>query len=143
VFDEGMVGNCLRLRDEGLLEEPLYFQFVLGVPGGAAATAATLLHLLGRIPPGSEWSATGIGRHSVAIAMLAIVLGGHVRVGLEDSIYYRRGELATSNAQLVARVARLAEEAGRELATPAEARAILGLKGAGSVRLETGVGVDA
>jgi 3-keto-5-aminohexanoate cleavage enzyme len=129
VFDEAMIYNCFRLRDEGLLEEPLYFQFVLGVPGGAPATADTLLHLVRSIPPDSPWSATGIGRHSVMVAMLAIALGGHVRVGLEDSIYYRRGELATSNAQLVERVARLATEAGRELATPDDARSILGLKG--------------
>jgi 3-keto-5-aminohexanoate cleavage enzyme len=139
VFDEGMIHNCLRLHAEGLLDAPLYFQFVLGVPGGAAATPETLLHLVRTIPPGSPWSATGIGRHAVAVAMLAIVLGGHVRVGLEDSIYYRRGELATSNAQLVARVARIAEEAGRPLATPDEARALLGLKGRARVGDRAGV----
>ncbi len=68
------------------------------------------------------------------MAMLGIVLGGHVRVGLEDSIYYRKGELAQSNAQLVERVVRLATEIGRDIATPREARAILGLKGAAEVR---------
>jgi 3-keto-5-aminohexanoate cleavage enzyme len=82
---------------------------------------------MGPISP--RWCSTGIGRHSTTIALLAMALGGHVRVGLEDSIYYLRGELAVSNAQLVERVARIAAEADRPLASPAEARALLGLKG--------------
>jgi 3-keto-5-aminohexanoate cleavage enzyme len=129
IFDLGMIGNCRALAEEGLLPEPLHFQFVLGVPGGAPATAHTLLHLVDALPAGATWSATGIGRWSVRTVLLAMALGGHIRVGLEDSIYYRRGELATSNAQLVARVARIAAEAGRPLASTAETRAILGLKG--------------
>ncbi len=130
VFHDGMIGACLQLAAEGLIAAPLYFQFVLGVPGGAPATAAEILHLRSLIPPDSPWSVAGIGRHSLVTAMAAIPLGGHVRVGLEDQIYYRRGELATSNAQLVARIARLAEEFGRPVATPEDARRILGLKGA-------------
>jgi 3-keto-5-aminohexanoate cleavage enzyme len=128
IFDLGMVDNCLRLADEGLLDEPLYFQFVLGVPGGAPADARTLLHLIDAIPAGATWSATGIGRNAVPISMMTIALGGHVRVGLEDSIYYSRGELAHSNAQLVERVARLAKDAGRPLATPDDARRLLSLR---------------
>lgn len=128
IFDSGMIGTCLRLREEGLLEDPLYFQFVLGVPGGAPATAESLLHMLRMIPPDSPWSVTGIGRHGVAMAMLGILLGGHVRVGLEDQIYYSRGRLAASNAELVARVVRLAEEFGRPIATPGQAREILSLR---------------
>jgi 3-keto-5-aminohexanoate cleavage enzyme len=127
IFDGGMIGNCLRLHREGLLLAPLHFQFVLGVPGGAPATARTLLHFVESIPPVSTWSATGIGRAWVEMAMVTMVLGGHVRVGLEDAVYYARGELARSSAQMVARVARLAAELGRPLATPAEARRILGL----------------
>jgi 3-keto-5-aminohexanoate cleavage enzyme len=134
VFHDGMVGACLQLAREGLIDAPLYFQFVLGVPGGAPATAQEILHLRSLIPPDSPWSVAGIGRHSLVTAMAAIPLGGHVRVGLEDQIDYRRGELATSNAQLVARIARLAEEFGRPLATPADARRILGLKGAEHTR---------
>jgi 3-keto-5-aminohexanoate cleavage enzyme len=130
IFDSGMIQNCLRLAAEGLLPEPLYFQFVLGVAGGAAADPRTLLHLAESLPADSRWSATGIGRHAVPVALMAIAMGGHVRVGLEDSIYYRRGELATSNAQLVARIARVALEADRPPATPAEARALLQLSGA-------------
>lgn len=140
IFDFGMVGTCLRLRAEGLLLDPLHFQFVLGVPGGAPANAKTLLHLVESIPAGSTWSATGIGRTWTEIAMVTMVLGGHVRVGLEDAVYYSRGELARSSAQMVGRVARLAAELGRPLATPAEARQILGLRGRdGSPTTETGV----
>jgi 3-keto-5-aminohexanoate cleavage enzyme len=130
VFDAGMIENCLRLVAEGLLPEPLYFQFVLGVRGGAPANARTLAHLVDSLPPGAQWSATGVGRHGVNIALIALAMGGHVRVGLEDSIYYRRGELARSNAQLVARIAKLAPEVDRPVASPADARKILKLAGA-------------
>jgi 3-keto-5-aminohexanoate cleavage enzyme len=127
IFDEGMIGTCLRLRDEGLLAEPLYFQFVLGVPGGAPARAQTLLHLIDSIPTGSPWSVTGIGRASVPIALHALAIGGHVRVGLEDSVYHSAGRLAVSNAELVERVVTLARTAGREVASPAQARELLSL----------------
>jgi 3-keto-5-aminohexanoate cleavage enzyme len=130
VFDLGMIATCLRLRDEGLLDEPLHVQFVLGVPGGAPASARTLVHLVDELPAGSTWSATGIGRASVPVAMHAIAMGGHVRVGLEDSIRYDASRLATSNAELVERVAALARIAGREIATPAQARELLRLHGA-------------
>jgi 3-keto-5-aminohexanoate cleavage enzyme len=134
VFHDGMVGTCLRLAEEGLLDSPLYFQFVLGAGGGAPATVAELVHLLSMIPPGGPWSVTGIGRHGVAMAMAAIPMGGHVRVGLEDQIYASRGVLARTNAELVERVVRLAGEFGRPVATPAQAREILGLKGADHTR---------
>ena len=125
-----MIGNCVLLCQGGSAHGALYFQFFLGVPGGAPATPKSLLHLVESIPAGSPWAVDGIGREGAAMAALAIVLGGHARVGLEDQLEYADGELATSNAQLVARVARLAAELGRELATPADARRILGLKGA-------------
>jgi 3-keto-5-aminohexanoate cleavage enzyme len=134
VFHDGMVGACLQLARVGLIDAPPYFQFGLGVPGGAPATAQEILHLRSLIPSDSPWSVAGIGRHSLVTAMAAIPLGGHVRVGLEDQIYYRRGELATSNAQLVARIVRLAEEFGRPIATPEDARRILRLKGAEHTR---------
>jgi 3-keto-5-aminohexanoate cleavage enzyme len=130
IFHSGMIGTCLQLASEGLLKEPLYFQFVLGVPGGAPASAPELLNMLKQIPSESPWSVTGIGRHGVAMAMLGILLGGHVRVGLEDQIYYSAGVLARSNAELVARVGRLANEYERPLATPSDARRILGLRSA-------------
>ena len=128
IFDTGMIGNCLRLRDRGLLAPPLHFQFVLGAAGGAPATPKALLQMVEAIPEGSTWSSIGIGTGHIPIILATLALGGHVRVGLEDNIYYRRGELARSNAQFVERVVRIAAEAGRPVAAPEEARRILGLK---------------
>jgi 3-keto-5-aminohexanoate cleavage enzyme len=125
-----MIGNCLRLMDEGLLTSPYWWQFVLGVRGGAPATPKTLMHLVECLPPGSMWSAIGLGRGQLVMNTMAILLGGHVRTGMEDNVYYSRGVLAESNAQLAERCARLIRELGREVASPADARQLLGLKGA-------------
>lgn len=125
VFDSGMIANALHLVKKGLLEHPLHFDFVLGVPGGMPGTPESLMFLRDSIPADATWTVAGIGRAELPLAVMAIVLGGHVRVGLEDNIYYRKGELATSNAQLVERVVRIAAELGRPAATPAEARKIL------------------
>jgi len=130
-FDVGMIGNCLRLVDEGLIEQPLWWQFVLGVAGGAPATPKVLMTMVEMLPPGSQWSVIGIGRNQLAMNAMGILLGGNVRTGLEDNVYYRRGELAVSNAQLVERLARLTRELGREVATPDQARQMLQLRGKG------------
>jgi len=127
VFDSGMIGNALALERKGLIPSPLWWQFVLGVKGGAPATARSLLHLVDSVPTGSLWSVCAVGGRQLSMNTLAIAMGGHARTGLEDNLYYRRGELARSNAQLVARLARIARECGREPATPAEAREMLGL----------------
>ena len=126
IFESGMIGNAVRLLEQGLVESPLHFDFVMGIRGGQPATPRMLNFLVESIPAGSTWTVAGVARHQLPMAALAIVMGGHVRVGLEDNLYYRRGELAT-NEQLVARVARIAEELQRPVATPDEARAILGL----------------
>ena len=126
-FDAGHVATCLRYLADGKLLAPPHFQFVLGAPYGMPATAASLVYLTGMIPADATWSVIGIGRAQTPMAALAIVMGGHARVGLEDNISYSRGVLAESNAQLVERVVRLAGELGREVATPAEARGVLGL----------------
>ncbi|MBI3979081.1 MAG: 3-keto-5-aminohexanoate cleavage protein [Chloroflexi bacterium] len=125
-FDSSFIANALRLADQGLLEPPLFFQLVLGVRGGAPATAKQLLHMVEQIPAGSPWSVCAVGPHQLPMNVMAMAMGGHTRTGLEDNLYYRRGELAT-NPQLVARVVRIAREIGRDVATPAETRAILGL----------------
>ncbi|MFZ5911207.1 MAG: 3-keto-5-aminohexanoate cleavage protein [Chloroflexota bacterium] len=127
IFDSGMIPSALRLLKEGLLNEPLHFDLVLGVPGGAAGTIKNLLHMVESLPPGCTWTASGIGAAQLPLTTAAILLGGHVRVGLEDNIYYRRGELTQGNAPLVARAVRLANELGRPPAAPAEARRILHL----------------
>ncbi len=127
VFDAGMISTAMRLVKEGLLTPPLHFGLVMGVPGGIAATPKNLLHLVESLPEGSTWSAAGIGAAQLTMATLAILWGGHARVGLEDNIYYTRGVLSEGNAPLASRVARLAGELGRPLATPIEARRILHL----------------
>lgn len=127
IFEPGMIDNALRLIKKGLVKEPLHFNFVLGVPGAMGGTVRNLAFLVDSIPQNATWTVSGIGRCETPLAMAAIAMGGHVRVGFEDNIYYRKGELATSNAQLVARIARLAAELGREVASPAEAREILGI----------------
>jgi 3-keto-5-aminohexanoate cleavage enzyme len=128
VFDTGMLSTADRLVEKRLLNDPLHYDFVMGVPGGIAATPANLLHLSSSIRPGATWTVAAMGRFQLPMATLAIVMGGHVRVGFEDNIHYTKGVLATSNAQLVERVVRIARELGREVATPAEAREILGLR---------------
>ena len=130
IFDDGMLATAEALAAKGALSLPAHFEFVLGVPGAAAATAETLVHFARSIPAGSTWTVAGIGRRQTAMATLAIAMGGHVRVGFEDNIYYRKGELADSNAQFVERVVRIAREVGREPASVAEARAILKLPAA-------------
>lgn len=134
VFDTGMLATADRLVDQELLADPVHYDFVMGVPGGIAATPANLLHLAGQARRHSSWTVAAMGRYQLPMANLAILLGGHVRVGFEDNIYYSRGVLATSNAQLVERVVRLARELGREIATPDEARRILGVPERGKMR---------
>jgi 3-keto-5-aminohexanoate cleavage enzyme len=127
VYEAGMVEEGFRLAKKGILKAPLHFQFVLGVPGGMSGDARNLMHLVSMMPEGTHWGVAGIGRWQLPCAALALTLGGHVRVGFEDNIWYRKGQLAKSNAELVDRVARIAHEIDRPVATPAEARAILGL----------------
>lgn len=126
-FDAGMIYNALRLAEKGLIEPPPFFQFVLGVKGGAPATAKQLMHLVECLPPNTPWSVCAVGPGQLPMNVLAIVLGGHARTGMEDNIYYSKGVLAESNAQLVARLVRFAREFGRDIASPLETRKILGL----------------
>lgn len=128
IFDSGMIASAMRLLKEGLISEPLHFNLVLGVPGGAAGTLKNLMHMVECLPADSTWTASGIGAAQLPLTTAAILLGGNVRVGLEDNIYYSRGVLSEGNAPLVARAARLAKELGRRLATPEEARKLLHLK---------------
>jgi 3-keto-5-aminohexanoate cleavage enzyme len=127
IFDTGMVDEATRLRDMGLITDPIHFDFVMGVPGGMRADAATLVHLVRSLPAESTWSVAGIGRHETTLGTLALAMDGHVRVGFEDNIFYRRGQLAQSNAELVSRIVRIAQELDRPVATPSEAREMLEL----------------
>jgi 3-keto-5-aminohexanoate cleavage enzyme len=127
IFDLGMIVTSLRMRDQGQLDAPLHFQFVLGTPWGAPATPKAFLNLYEHIPEDSTWSVIGIGKGHLPMSMMALAMGGHIRVGMEDNIYYSRGVLADSNAQFVERIVRISREYGREIATPAEAREILSI----------------
>ena len=143
IFDVGMIVNCLRMRDQGLLEEPLHFQFVLGTPWGSPATPKSFLHLHEYIPRNATWSIIGIGKGHLPMSMMGLIMGGHIRVGMEDNIYYQRGVLAESNAQFVERIVRIAREYGREIATPGEAREILGLRKKEEKERKEGTGKNA
>lgn len=129
VFERGMINNALKLVKKGILSTPLHFDFVMGVPGAITGEVRDLVYLVDSIPKGSTWTVAGIGRHETSLALAAIAMGGNVRVGFEDNIYYNKGVLAESNAQLVERIARIARDAGREVATPDEARKLLGING--------------
>lgn len=127
IFDAGMIYNSLYYLKKEVLKSPLHYQFVLGAAGGTAATVENLVYLKNLIPEGSTWSALGIGKGHIPIMMTAIAMGGHVRVGMEDNVYYDVGELAISNAQLVERAARLIKDSMNEVASPEDARMLLGL----------------
>jgi 3-keto-5-aminohexanoate cleavage enzyme len=127
IYDLGMLGAVAGLLDRGLVAEPPLYNFVMGVPGGIPASAENLLALLYNRPRPGPWTVTGVGRHQLPLTTLACAIGGHMRVGFEDNVSYRRGQPAGSNAELVARARRIAEELGRPAATPAQAREILGV----------------
>jgi len=126
IFDVSMVNNALALVKNNLATPPLHFDFVLGLKGALPATIENLVHLKNSIPPDATWSVAGIGPAQLPMATHAILMGGHVRVGLEDNIFFRKGDLA-SNERLVERMIDLAKILGRPVATPEEARALLNL----------------
>jgi 3-keto-5-aminohexanoate cleavage enzyme len=128
-FEIGHLDTVLNMAKKGEVPgAPMQFNFVLGVAGCTPATVDNLAFLVNKIPAGSTWTVTGVGRSAWAMAAAGIVMGGNVRVGFEDNVYLGKGHKAASNGELVAKVVRLAKELGREIATPAEAREILGLK---------------
>lgn len=128
VFDKGMIDMALRLQKKGYIKTPMHFNFVMGVNGGISATPRDLIFMAGSIPEGSTFTVSGIGKSQFNMAAMSIIMGGHVRVGYEDNVYLSKGVLANSNGEMVEKVVRIAKELGREIATPEEARIILGLK---------------
>ena len=119
---------ALRLAKKGFIKHPIHFDFVMGVNGGISGDLRDFVFLRGSIPSDATYTVAGVGRYEFPLAVAAIIDGGHVRVGFEDNVYLEKGVLAKSNGELVAKVVRLAKEFGREIATPADARRILGLK---------------
>lgn len=127
-FDKSMVEMAIRLGKKGYIKSPMHFDFVLGVNGGLGGTLKDFQFVRDAIPSDATYTVAGVGRFEFPLAVAAIIDGGHVRVGFEDNVYLSKGVVAKSNGELVAKVVRLAKELGREIATPAEAREILGLK---------------
>lgn len=133
-------GGAWVIRDlieQGLVEPPYWIQTVMGYQTASWPTVDNVLQLVRELPDESVWLCSGIGHHQLPMTTLATLLGGHVRVGLEDNVYYRRGEKAASNAQLVERAVRVAHELNRDVATPAQAREMLGLSSTPSSYAET------
>jgi uncharacterized protein (DUF849 family) len=128
IFDSGDIHLARTLIDEGTLDSPALFQLVLGVLYGASASPATMAYLQSLLPKNSRWAGFGIGRWEFPMLVQAWLLGGHVRVGLEDNVYIEKGKLAPDNASLVAKAVRILKELGAQIATPAEAREMLGLR---------------
>jgi 3-keto-5-aminohexanoate cleavage enzyme len=128
LYDFGHVPLCLDLVRRGLVQGPLQFSFVMGVRGGMPGDPALLPTLVAMLPEGSIWQAIGIGRAQLPLAFAALAQGGNLRVGFEDNVYFRKGELAESNAQFVTRAVDLVHTAGREVATPEYVRKRLGVR---------------
>ncbi len=128
VFDSGDIQLAKVLIAEGVLEEPPLFQIVTGIRYGFPGTVETLVYAKSLLPKNAHWAAFGIGRMMFPMVAAAYALGAHVRCGFEDGVQIRRGQLAASNAEQVAKAARIIDDLGGELASPDEARAILGLK---------------
>ena len=128
VFDMGMLNTALHYEKRGILKGPLHFQICLGAPGGMKADVENLLYVVNHLPDNCTWGTFGIGKGAMEITLAALALGGGIRTGFEDNVYFNYGELATSNVQFVERIKCLAVAANKTLATPDEAREILGLK---------------
>lgn len=127
IFDSGDLHMVKDFLARGVLKSPLMVQMVLGVRFGAVANPETMAYLASQLPAGTEWAAFGIGRTAFPMLALSYLLGGHVRIGMEDTAYIRKGEHCTSNAQLVEKVVSIVDSLGGTIATPDEARGILGL----------------
>ncbi|MGZ0748064.1 3-keto-5-aminohexanoate cleavage protein [Haloparvum sp. AD34] len=127
VFNDGHLNEVHGLLDRRELADPVYATLIFGPGTLTRPTPRNFLTSIDDLPEVAQFNTLGFGRHQLPFATMGILFGGHVRVGLEDNVYYREGELAESNAQLVERVVRIAEELGREVASPAQARELLGL----------------
>jgi 3-keto-5-aminohexanoate cleavage enzyme len=130
IYNVSMIYEATLLIEKGLIQKPYCMSLILGMAyqGAQEANMMFLPTYLHYIPEDAYFNALGVGRAQLSLGMMGMILGGNVRVGLEDNLYYKKGELAKSNAQLVARMVRIARELGKEPCTPEEARAILGLK---------------
>jgi 3-keto-5-aminohexanoate cleavage enzyme len=127
VYDTGMINTCKQLAEKGIAPEPLHLQFVMVGRTGFLPSPKMLQYCVDLLPQDWTWSVCALGRHQIPMAALTTLMGGHVRVGFEDNVFLRKGELAKSNAELVKKAANIARELNRPIATPDETRKILGL----------------
>ena len=128
VYDTGMINTCMKIAEKKIVAEPLHIQFVMVGRTGFLPTMKSLVYSLDQIPSTWTWSVCALGRHEIPMCTAAMIQGGHVRVGFEDNVFIRKGELAKSNADLVKKMANIAKELERPIADPSETRKILGLK---------------
>ena len=128
VYDTGMINICRQLAEKRIVPEPLHIQFVMVGRTGFLPSPRMLQYCVDQIPESWTWSVCALGRNEIPISAIAMAMGGHVRVGFEDNVYARRGQLAKSNAELVSKVRNIARELDREIATPDDAREMLHLR---------------
>jgi len=127
IYDLSHIHNVLDLRENGILTDPIHYDFVFGMGGGMPPSPEYLIYCIRVVPQPCTWQAACVGKFQTYVMTVAMALGGNVRVGFEDNVHYTKGELAKTNAQMVERMVRIARELGREVATPDEAREILKL----------------
>ena len=127
LFNQGLIPEMEKLIEKDLLDAPYWASVILGMQTGTPPHPRNLVNFVDNLPENTEWQALAVGRYQLPLTTMAMTMGGHVRVGMEDNVYYRKGELAESNAQLVRRTARIADELERPIASPAETRELLGL----------------
>ncbi|NWF92783.1 MAG: 3-keto-5-aminohexanoate cleavage protein [Syntrophaceae bacterium] len=128
VFDVGHIYQAIDLIQRGLIDDPPYFQLCMGVKWGMEASPENLLFMKSKLPAKAKWSVLGVAKDQLPMITMGILLGGNIRVGFEDNLYLKKGVLASSNAEMVEMAVDLAGRLGREVATPEEARKILGIK---------------
>lgn len=128
VFEAGHIRYTRHLLEQGEIDEPPLFQIVLGVPWAAPATAEAMMYMRDLLPDNAQWAAFGVAAAEFQMVAQAVILGGHIRVGLEDNLYLARGTLAPSNAALVERAVQIVETLGESVASPPEGREVLGLR---------------
>ncbi|MBS0446326.1 MAG: 3-keto-5-aminohexanoate cleavage protein [Proteobacteria bacterium] len=125
VYDLSHIANILKLKQLGIVTGPMHFSMVLGIDGGIPATPQNLMAMVDALPEGSSWQVVCIGKHQMPLCTMVLAMGGNIRAGFEDNVYYSHGVLAVSNVQFVERAVRLARELGREIASPEEARRMM------------------
>lgn len=125
VYDLSHIDNIMKLAASGVVTGQMHFSLVIGIDGGIPASPQNLMTMIDALPEGCSWQVVCVGKHQVPLSTMVLAMGGNIRVGFEDNVYYEHGVLAVSNAQFVERAVRIARELGREIATPEEAREMM------------------